>query len=349
MANFCTNCGHALEGAGSFCKYCGAPLSAPAPQPPQQPAQQTAPQQPAYQPTGAWSAPNTLSGQQQAATPQWQQQAATPQWQQPTGEWHTAQRSAGAAGSTGAAGWAATAAEGWNNVRSAIHNPAAAVMNAVDNYENEHLPDASAGRNDPNARIGIPAPGFSDRVNDPELLAALKKQKKSGKRVSAFIVPLPLIGFLIYGAVSDKMEIGQALLYGAVISVIFLICALLGGKKSSGKKPYDAVVVDKQTRQRSRSTGSSNGHQHYQYYTELITVVQTTTGERKKIVENDRSRNQAWDYLQIGERFRYHPEFNFPFELYDKSHAPHLFCAVCEKKNPVTADRCRKCGAPLLK
>ena len=66
-------------------------------------------------------------------------------------------------------------------------------------------------------------------------------------------------------------------------------------------------------------------------------------------METDQGRNQAWDYLQIGERFRYHPEFNFPYELYDKSHAPCLCCAVCEKKNPVTADRCAKCGAPLIK
>jgi hypothetical protein len=355
MANFCTNCGRALDGTGAFCKYCGAPLSAPAQpqwQPPQQETQQPQWQQPT-QPAQQWQQPQqpyqqpVQPYQQPTTTQQWSQSApAQPataaQWTPP----RTAQRTQQAA-----------AATGWTAPRTTVGSPAAQINQAFEDFADRRLDErnraAGTGQYAPagvGARMGIPAPGWSDRVNDPELLAALQKQKKAGKRLSAFIVPLPLIGFLIYGAVSDNMEIGKALLYGAIVSVIFLIFALIGGKKSSGNAPYEAVVVDKRTQQRRRSNGSDDsGRREYSYYTELITIVQTTAGERKKIVESDQGRNQAWDYLQIGERFRYHPEFNFPYELYDKSHAACLYCPVCEKKNPVTEDRCRKCGAPLLK
>lgn len=374
MANFCTNCGRALDGAGAFCKYCGAPLNAPAQSAPAVPTQ---PQwQPPQDSTQQWQQPVP-------PTPQWQQpaQPQQPQWQQPAPQWQqpvqpqqptTTQQwgqSAQAQPDTSAQ-WSpprsqpsaqpwqqGAAATGWTAPRTTVGSPAAQINQAFEDFADRRLDErnraAGTGQYAPagsGARMGIPAPGWSDRVNDPELLAALQKQKKAGKRLGAFIVPLPLIGFLIYGAVSDNMEIGKALLYGAIVSAVFLIFALIGGKKSSGSKPYEAVVVDKRTQQRRRSNGSDgSGRREYSYYTELTTIVQTTAGERKKIVETDKSRNQAWDYLQIGERFRYHPEFNFPYELFDKSHAACLYCAVCEKKNPVTEDRCRKCGAPLLK
>ena len=51
----------------------------------------------------------------------------------------------------------------------------------------------------------------------------------------------------------------------------------------------------------------------------------------------------------MGDRFRYHPQFKFPYELYDKSKAPYIACVSCGKTNAVTEDRCQKCGIPLLK
>ncbi|MBO4212705.1 MAG: zinc ribbon domain-containing protein, partial [Clostridia bacterium] len=50
-------------------------------------------------------------------------------------------------------------------------------------------------------------PGFSNRVNDPEIVAAVKKNRKASAIFMLFIVPLPLIGFLIYGSMSKDMGI----------------------------------------------------------------------------------------------------------------------------------------------
>ena len=58
--------------------------------------------------------------------------------------------------------------------------------------------------------FSIPGPGFSDRVNDPEILQAVKKQRGAAKVFAIFLVPLPFIGFVLYSAVTDAMEMGQA-------------------------------------------------------------------------------------------------------------------------------------------
>lgn len=192
---------------------------------------------------------------------------------------------------------------------------------------------------------GIPTPGFSDRVNYPEILAVVKKNRKAAGIFSLLFVPLPLLGFVIYSIVSDKMETADALKYGAVISVIFLLFAIYGFVKERAKNTYEATVIDKKSRRNYRHNNSDDNS----YYTEYITVVRTVDGKKKRIVEREGSRIVAWDYLQVGDRFKYHPQFRFPYELYDKTRAPYIACVSCGTKNSIEADRCQKCNLPLLK
>ena len=260
-------------------------------------------------------------------------QAQPPQWQQPSGQWSPPRTQA-----------IQTAPQPPQPQRSQWQQP------QQPQWQQPAAPQTTrAGAGGSGARIGIPAPGWSDRVNDRELLAALAKQKRVSGRIAAFMVPIPLVGFAVYGLLSDGLDFSRALLYGAIVSLVFLVFSLIGRRQGSAKNAYEGVVVDKQTRVRRRSGGGSDGGRNHSSYHELITVVRTSTGEQKKIVESDDKRTLAWDYLQIGERFRCHPEHAFPYELYDKSHAPYLCCVVCQKKNPVAEDRCKKCGTPLLK
>ncbi len=46
-------------------------------------------------------------------------------------------------------------------------------------------------------RFGIPSPGWSDRVNHPEITAKIKKQGHFGSCFAFFVIPLPFIGFII--------------------------------------------------------------------------------------------------------------------------------------------------------
>ena len=208
------------------------------------------------------------------------------------------------------------------------------------------VPDNNVPRMDADSgavRSSVPAPGFSERCNDPEILRGLQKNQKAGAVFAVFLIPLPLIGFVIYGIVSDKMPISQAFFTGAAISAVFLVCMLLSKVSAAAKQPYEAVVTDKKSCIRTHNRDEND------CYTEYKIKVQTTDGRKKTIVETDRSRVLAWHYLKIGDRFRYHPKFAFPYELYDKSAARCLYCVVCQTENPTEADRCRKCGVPLLK
>lgn len=190
-------------------------------------------------------------------------------------------------------------------------------------------------------RRGIPFPGFSDRVNHPEILVAFRKSRKASKGFAFILAVIPLIGFPIYSLSDDKMELSQAIMYGGILSAIFLGFAVFGFIRANAKNSYEATVIDKKTRAVYSQDSADS--------TRYITVVRTTTGKQKKIVEHDSSQLWAWDYLQVGDRFRYHPQFNFPYELYDKSRAPYLACVSCTAQNPVGADRCRRCNLPLLK
>lgn len=200
-------------------------------------------------------------------------------------------------------------------------------------------------------RNGIPSPGFSDRVNHPEILAAVRKNRKAAGIFAFILVPLPLAGFVIYAAVSGKMETGQAALYGGIVSAVFFIFALYGFIKDRAGNTYEAVVTDKKTRRTYRHNDPDRKHDSLGrgMVTEYTTVARTVNGRKKKIVEWEGSQIWAYNYLNVGDRFRYHPQFSFPYELYDKSNAPFIACVSCGTKNAKENDRCIKCGLPLLK
>lgn len=231
------------------------------------------------------------------------------------------------------------------NCGTATAAPAPAQQNATQYTAPVYGAPARAGNGE--VRQGIPAPGFSARVNHPEILAAVKKNRKVAGIFSLFFVPLPLIGFVIYSIVSDKMETTDALKYGAVISGIFLLFAIYGFVKERAKNTYEATVIDKKSRLTYKHNNSDDTHR--ETVTEYVTTVRTSDGKKKRIVEQEGTQIWAWEYLQVGDRFKYHPQFRFPYELYDKSKAPYIACVSCGTKNPVEADRCKKCGLPLLK
>lgn len=196
-------------------------------------------------------------------------------------------------------------------------------------------------------RNGIPEPGWSDRVNDPEILAGLEKNRKAAFRwtcigiVLAFVIPAAVSIF-----VEDSIKMGDALKLGGLIAGIMLVCVVFNRLSKSMKNAYEGVVTDKREEVRrsgSRKDGDSS------YSTEYVTYVRTSDGRKKKIKETHTFAYSAWEYLKVGDRFKYHPQLDYPYELYDKSKAPHLFCPVCVKQNPVEADRCSRCNAPLLK
>ena len=196
-----------------------------------------------------------------------------------------------------------------------------------------------------NDKNGIPEPGWSDRVDDPEIAAAIARNRKAAFKwgvvtcIIALFAPTVVSKFAP-GAIKPE----HAMQMGFVIAGAIIVCSVLCKIVRSLKKPYEAVVTDKiieKSLHRDRNESSSD-RIHY------ITVVRTTDGRKKKIKETG-FRPFVWNYMNVGDRFRYHPQFDFPYELYDKPKAGNLRCVVCSMENPLEADRCSRCKAPLLK
>ena len=183
-------------------------------------------------------------------------------------------------------------------------------------------------------------PGFSTRINDPEIMAALKKNRKISRILLLILLPVPIIGAAIYALVTKEMEFGQALIYGAVISGIILIINLLSGMSHGAKHGYEAEVIDKKYEYRTSDSSDSNVYK---------TIVRTSNGHKKVIKETSNIPRSAYEYLCVGDRFRYHPQLAYPYEKYDKSKDGFVYCACCSAKNELSDDRCKKCGVPLLK
>ena len=195
----------------------------------------------------------------------------------------------------------------------------------------------------------LPAIGYSSRVNDPEILETVRKQRKSAGIFLFVLVPLPLIGFVLYSVISGDMEMSEALKIGGIVSGVFLLFGLVSLWRGRAAKTYDAVVTFKERRFRRYLNTSSTERRNRVMEYDYIVHYKRDDGRSGRIVESDRGRRLAYEYLQEGDRFRYHPQFAFPYELYDKSRSDGIYCVGCQTKNSLTADRCRKCNLPLLK
>ena len=186
-------------------------------------------------------------------------------------------------------------------------------------------------------------PGFSTRIHDPEIKAALSKNRRISSIFLFFLLPVPIIGACIYALVTKEMEIGQAIIGGAVISGIILLINLFTKMSHSAKNSYEAVVIDKKCEYDCKSNDSTANEYVYK------TIVRTTDGQKNVIKETSHMPISAYEYLCVGDRFRYHPQLAYPYEKYDKSKDGFVYCACCMAKNDLSGDRCVKCGVPLLK
>ena len=184
-------------------------------------------------------------------------------------------------------------------------------------------------------------PGFSTRIHDPQIKAALRKNRRASRIFLLISMPIPVIVACIYALKTGDMEFGQAFLSGAAVSGIILVINLLIGLSNRAERSYEAVVIDK----REGYTSGSDEDRRTVYKT----IVRTTDGHKKVIQETSHMPRSAYEYLAVGDRFRYHPQLAYPYEKYDKSKDGFVYCVCCSKKNDLYEDRCTKCGVPLLK
>ena len=183
--------------------------------------------------------------------------------------------------------------------------------------------------------------GYSRLVDSKEVVAALKKNNRVSNIAVAVFVVLPFLGFLIYGAVSDKMDVGKAAVYGIIISAIFAFVSLIVAIRHKLDKPFEGTVVDKKKTFRSGNSQVRGGKSRTKYTVRF----ECEDGKRRKKEVNI----PVYEYLEIGERVRYLPQFPQPYEKYDKRPDGNVLCMFCSQRNPLTETTCAFCHKPLIK
>ena len=182
-------------------------------------------------------------------------------------------------------------------------------------------------------------PGFSKRVQSEEVLQALKKNKKIARIGGVIIIPIPLIGFLIYGAVTG-MDMGAAFLYGLCVSAIFALVALIAAIKNKTAAPF-VGTVDRKKRTFRVENSRRNGKSTDKW---LIYFDCEDGKTRKKEVTHI-----LFNYLEEGDRVRYLPQFPQPYEKYDKTEDGYVLCMFCSHRVTLDQDTCPFCHNPVIK
>ena len=179
--------------------------------------------------------------------------------------------------------------------------------------------------------------GFSDKIYDPAVQAALKKNKMAA---AIFFILLILAPIVICIILSIKNDDNSLIAVGFGVSLVFLAINIISFLNQKLKKQWDGEVVNKYT-ERKRRGGDSHGS-----YTVRVVELRTDSGKKKKI---SGTVNPYYEYLNIGDKVRYYPQFNNYYEKYDKSNDTYLICPVCGTKNDIGEDTCKRCKVPVIK
>ncbi len=213
------------------------------------------------------------------------------------------------------------------------------------------IPQANVILAQPPAQVVAPIQrvGFSNAVNDPRFASKKRTQGCASFIFSLIVIPMPLIGFAIYGYYfQDKMPMKEVLLTGAGVSGIFLLFYVVFWLKKLFSSDWEGVVtaLTEEEHLYHRNNANRTYTSRNEYYYMYVVRIQTTSGKIKKI-ENRSQNSFYYNYFKVGDRVKYHHDIDY-YEKYDKTYDTHILCPFCAKVNPITDDVC-KCGAPIMK
>lgn len=212
--------------------------------------------------------------------------------------------------------------------------------------ENTHYcPSCGAGQS-PQAQAQTKAgsnaiTGYSSRINDPQIAAALQKNIKSGMVFTLILAVVMVLGFTAAGAAEvGGLELPSALYMGIALGAMLFVIAIAQMIKAKNDKTWDGVIINK-TIKRPSHASRQGGNYQIRYSIHL----QLDDGRKKTIPSTE----ELFNYYQIGDRVRHHAGTadHIP-EKYDKSNDTSIYCVVCSSRNGIRDDRCHRCKSPLL-
>lgn len=92
--------------------------------------------------------------------------------------------------------------------------------------------------------------GYSSKINDPAFKKYLNNTRCWSFMFSIILAFIAVVGFYIYGEISDEMYNPEALYIGLGIGAMFLLIALFGIVGRKRTKTWDGVVVNKTVKQK---------------------------------------------------------------------------------------------------
>lgn len=174
---------------------------------------------------------------------------------------------------------------------------------------------------------------YSLKIHDPLFDNYLKNTKDYRYQFGFALAIIAVIGFYLYGELSDEMDNPEALHIGLGIGGMFFLIGLYSAFSGKKESTWDGEVVEKEILEKENKT-------------EFIVYFE----DQKNIRHEIRSENDAtlYDYYKIGEKVRYHGKLK-TYEKFDKSHDEIIFCNACSFMHEIDEHVCRNCGCPLLK
>lgn len=174
---------------------------------------------------------------------------------------------------------------------------------------------------------------YSSKINDPSFNKYLKNTKNYRWQFGFALAISAVLGFYLYGALSEEINNPEALYIGLGIGGMFFLIGIFSSFSGKKEHSWDGEVVDKAKIKQNNK---------------IIFIVYIRDGKQQ--IHEIRSENDAtlYDYYKVGEKVRYHGKLK-TYEKYDKSRDDIIFCNACSFMHEISESICRNCGCPLLK
>jgi hypothetical protein len=174
---------------------------------------------------------------------------------------------------------------------------------------------------------------YSLKIHDPRFDKYLKNTKDYRYQFGFALAIIAIVGFYLYGEMSDEMDNPEALYIGLGIGGMFFLIGIYAALSVKKTPTWDGEVVEKEIIEKEKST-------------DFVVYIEDQKHQKHEI----RSENDAtlYNYYKIGEKVRYHGKLR-SYEKFDKSNDEIIFCNACAFMHEIDEHICRNCGCPLLK
>ncbi len=174
---------------------------------------------------------------------------------------------------------------------------------------------------------------YSLKIHDPRFDKYIKNTKDYKYQFGFALAIIAVVGFYLYGELSDEMDNPEAFHIGLVIGGMFLLIGIYSAFSRKKEATWDGEVVEKEIQEKEKST-------------DFIVYFEDENHKRyERRTENDAT---VYNYFKIGDKVRYHGKLR-SFEKFDKSKDAIIFCNACAFMHEIDEHICRNCGCPLLK